>query len=269
MINLDVFRARLEPPYAAAPGIGLVVGTFAAVPYIHLQLESRRRHYPAVPILVHDDASSRRGELARLCEEYGAALTANATRQPPTLGDMTAFASGLDWAGRNGLELLVKVSRRWIFRTDWTASLADLARRSQYATIGSYTTAFDFGFRTECLAMAVSAWSHPLVAERILRPIRERRPIFVEGHLHQIARDLEAVQCEAAETWRASHPMPHERSGYALWEFMGTDRTARLESALWHDSHRPADYHELASSWGLPYALADFADPNQGEGNGA
>jgi cephalosporin hydroxylase len=55
------------PPVA----IGLMVGTFAAVPYIHLQLEARRRLYPHVPLLVHDDGSTKRDDLQRLCAEYG------------------------------------------------------------------------------------------------------------------------------------------------------------------------------------------------------
>ena len=45
------------------PRVEATVGTFAAVPYIHLQLEARRRLYPHVPLLVHDDGSPVRAEV--------------------------------------------------------------------------------------------------------------------------------------------------------------------------------------------------------------
>ena len=258
---------RLPRLYARQPTVGLVIGTYAAVPYIHLQLEARKRCYPHVPVLVHDDGSGRREDLRGLCAAYGADFETNATRQPPCLGDLTVFAGGLAWARKRRLDLLLKISRRWVFRTDWTPSLVDLAQASQYATLGSYTTTFNFGFRSECLALSVAAWSQPLILEELLRPIRQGQEVFVEGYLHGLARRLEDVQCEAAEHWRLTHLMPPDKAGYALWRFMGTDRCTRLASFLWHDSHSPVDYRDLAVEWGLPYDHPDFVDPNQGEGD--
>ena len=51
--------------------IGVVIGTFAAVPYIHLHLEAWRRLFPHIRLLVHDDASPEQERLRRLCAEYG------------------------------------------------------------------------------------------------------------------------------------------------------------------------------------------------------
>lgn len=267
MENTEVLT-RLPRLYQSRPTVGLVIGTYAAVPYVHLQLEARRRHYPDVPTLVHDDCSKRVCELERLCDAYGVDFQTNVVRQPPTLGDLTAFADGLAWASKRRLDLLLKVSRRWVFRADWTTSLLDLAQESQYATLGSYTTAFNFGFRSECLAMSVLAWCKPSIFAALMQPIWHSKGEFVEVFLHQIARRLEGMQCEDAERWRRAHPMSHDKNGYALWRFMGTSRAERSPVALWHDSHSPADYHQLAAEWGLPYDHNDFADPNQGEGNG-
>ena len=49
--------------FSEPPKVAVVVGTFAAVPYVHLHLEARRRFYPEVPLLVHDDGSPKSAEL--------------------------------------------------------------------------------------------------------------------------------------------------------------------------------------------------------------
>jgi len=65
-------RDESDRLYSQYPEPGLVVGTFAAVPFVHLQLEAHRRLYPHVPILVHDDASPCGAQLRRLCTDCGA-----------------------------------------------------------------------------------------------------------------------------------------------------------------------------------------------------
>lgn len=258
---------RAGPLYSAKPRLGLVVGTFAALPYIHLQLEARRRFYPAIPILVHDDCSARQKQLVKLCKKYGADFESNAERMPPFVGDLTAIAGGLLWAEEKGLDILLKVSRRWVFQADWAGDLRRLAVASRYATFSSYTTSYDFGFRTECFGMSVKAWANPPIFAELAEPIRNRRSVFVEGFVHNLARKIESYQSEPADAWQSDHPMPHARSGYALWDLMGTDRQSRSANYLWHDCDHPSDYHRVAHEWGLRYAESDFADPNQGEGN--
>jgi len=46
--------------------IGLVIGTFAALPYVHLQLESAKRLAPGVPVLVVDDGSKQGKEVPQV-----------------------------------------------------------------------------------------------------------------------------------------------------------------------------------------------------------
>lgn len=262
-----VIRTPAPDQFGAPPRTGIVVGTYAAVPYVHLQLEARRRFYPHVPLLVHDDGSHRTADLGALCDRYGCDFEYNARRQPPCVGDLTAFVGGLLWAASRGLDVLLKVSRRWVFMTDWERSLKALAVRSQYATFGSYTTTFNFGFRTECLAMAVNAWSGEFMADA-KRVINRGQSVFVEGYIHEFARRHERQNCETAEVWREAHPMPDDRNGYALWTLLGTDRCERSPHFLWHDSCGPEHYLAVSREWGLQYTLEDFADPNQGGGLG-
>ena len=260
---------RPDRIFARPPRVGLVVGTFASVPYVHLHLESRRRHYPEVPLLVHDDASPRREELRRLCGEYGCDFESNASRRRPCVGDVSCFLGGLLWAGRGRLDLLVKMSRRFLPLADWAADLRGLASASQYPTYCNHTESFGFGFRTECVGMAVDAWlAHRIHEELALMALAGDSP-FVEGAIHVIARRLAGFRCEAARRWDERRgARPADRDGYAPWDFMGTDRCTRYPGYLWHDSAAPRDYHRLAASWGLGYAEADFLDPNQGAGNG-
>jgi len=260
---------RAEVLFSNPPSVGLVVGTFAAVPYIHLHLEARRRFYPDTPLLVHDDASPQGDDLARLCAEYGGEFESNESRQPPCIGDISVFLGGLLWGERNGLDLVVKMSRRFLPLEDWVSGLRELALDSQYATYCSHTETFQFGFRSECVGMAVREWqAHRIHHELAAIALAPGMP-FVEGVVHNLARRLALSRSERAVRWDEEHgPRPNDRDGFAPWPFMGIDRCRKYPQFLWHDSATPEDYHQLAVAWGLNYSRADFEDPNQGAGNG-
>jgi hypothetical protein len=282
MANRDFSIVRAETVYRVSqlidntsvlftrpPCIGLVVGTFASVPYIHLHLEARRRFYPELPLLVHDDASPKVNELKRLCDDYGCEFETNDIRQPPFIGDLSCFIGGLLWGRQRGIDLLVKMSRRFVPVENWIPGLQALAMASQYPTYCSHTVTFGFGFRSECVGIAVREWialrmHHALVSTAIA----DGTP-FVEGFIHNLARRLADLRCSRARDWdeRQGH-RPGDRDGYAPWDFMGTDRCTKYPSHLWHDSAAPGDYARCAQQWGLPYVEQDFVDPNQGFGNG-
>ncbi len=257
--------AIFTPPLA----IGLVVGTFAAVPYIPLHLEARRRFYPHIPLLVHDDASPKRDELRRLCAEYGCEFESNDSRRAVFIGDVSCVLGGLLWAQRIRLDLLVKMSRRFLPLRDWTSELQELALASQYPTYSNATESYGFGFRSECVGMAVNEWIGDRAHEQLAMIALAPGSPFVEAVLHNMARRLAEFRCERALRWDEQRgPRPDDRNGYAPWDFMGTDRCERYPQFLWHDSATPEDYCHRAREWGLPYDLADFLDPNQGFGSG-
>jgi hypothetical protein len=268
--ELQVSRVirRAESLFAFPPAVGLVVGTYGSVPYVHLQLEARRRFYPDVSLLVHDDGSSKGDELRRLCEEYGCEFETNESRRLTNIGDISCFLGGLLWAQWRHLDLLVKVSRRFLPVVNWVPELQELAMASQYATYSNFTESFNFGFRSECVGMAVNEWIDHRVHEQLAAIALGPREPFVEAVLHNIARRLAATRCEQAVQWdKARGLRPSDRDGYAPWEFMGTDRCRRYPQFLWHDSASPEDYHRLACEWGLAYSMEDFLDPNQGFGS--
>lgn len=256
--------------YDRPPSVGMVVGTYAAVPYIHLQLEARRRLCPNVPMLVHDDGSHAGDRLKALCDRYGADFEMNSQRLPHHLGDISAFVGGLKWARERQIDLLLKVSRRWIFMVDWTEDLRGLAMESQHATFSNYTQSYAFGFRTECVGLATAVWATPGFLRDAVEKINSGRHVFVENYIHVWAIKFQEQSCGQALRWSQEHPVPDERRGYAPWPLMGTDRIDRNPSGkyLWHDSHSPHRYAAQAAAWGLPYRVNDFADPNQGGGLG-
>lgn len=255
--------------YDVAPTAGLVIGTFAAIPYIHLHLECRRRYFPGLPVLVSDDGSPFRDQLSALCTEYGAEFRSNSVRHRRTVGDMSAYVHGLDWAASRGITLLVKMSRRFIPMFDWVPALQDLALRSQMPTFSQVCDHFRFGFRTECIGFHTQSWRDSGACSRMQSHVDLDKPVFVEGFVHQLARDVaQRFACDIAREYIQISNRPKDRDGYGVWEIMPDRRTTRRPDLLWHDSCGPVDYWQAAVRFGLSYTLRDFQDLNQGCGRG-
>ena len=246
-----------------APSIGLVIGCFAALPYIHVGLESRKRLYPDVPLLVSDDLSPNAGALEELCKSYGADFITSSIRQNPCVGDMAAYVNGLKWAKEKNLDILVKMSRRFIPKVNWVPELQSLAMESQYPTYSQQCIHYNFGFRTECFGMHVNSWSGAAL-DNIRREVEANNSVFVEKFMHDCARSLAESACEACQTYQRSNSKPEHINGYATWNFMPPSRIKTSTNYLWHDSHSRFDYYKLSQEYGLPYTEEDFADPNRG-----
>ena len=251
--------------FPETPKIGLVVGTFAALPYVHLHLETCRLFHPSLPVLIHDDCSPHNRELEQLCARYRVDFVSTTSRFPSCKGDLSAIASGLNWARERSLPLLVKMSRRFLPLKPWAGELGRLAVASQYATYSSWTTSFNFGFRTECLGFAVDVWFGLGLFEEIVSTILQSETPFVEGFIHRLARRAAIYNCQTARSFDLEvGARPRERDGYAVWPFIGTDRCAPTDNFLWHDWAAPSAYAARAKALGLPYCEADFLDPNAG-----
>jgi hypothetical protein len=264
-LNWAESTQRTERLFPAKPKIGLIVGTFAAVPFVHLHLETRRRLYPEIPMLLHDDCSPATRELENLCAEYGVEFASTVARFQPCKGDLSAIATGLVWARARPLDIVVKMSRRFLPLKPWVADLSALAMASHYATYSSWTSSFDFGFRTECVGFAVEEWCALGLIDEIADTICKPEQPFVEGFIHGLARHCAMRNTRAAKAFDTMvGPRPANRDGYAVWPFMGTDRCARSDNFLWHDWATSEDYSAQARRLGLPYSVDDFRDPNAG-----
>ena len=252
-----------------SPSVGLVVATFAAVPYVHLHLESWRRYYPHIPLLVNDDGSPQRDRLRELCAEYGACFDSNDSRRRRTVGDMSAYVRGLEWIDARQIDILVKMSRRFLPCYNWVPKLQTLAWRSQMPTYSQCCRHFNFGFRTECIGFHGPTWRVSGGYDRMRELVERNEPTFVEGFVHQLAREAAAKHaCGSAHEYLRQNPRKPEEDGYAVWDIMPDRRTTRIDRLLWHDCDGPFDYWRLATILGLTYSLQDFEDVNQGFGLG-
>jgi hypothetical protein len=239
------------------PPVGLIIGTYAAVPYVHLQLEMWRRYCDGVPVLVHDDCSPKSAELAELCAAYGAGFHATPLRMGHITGDLRVLLHGLEWASASRVELLVKFSRRFVPLVNWQPDLCALAMETQYATYSAQCRHYRYGFRTECMAMHVPSW----MTNGGLGLLKShKRGCLPESAVHGAARHVHRSNCEWNRRYERLHPREARSDGYGTWELPGDNRREPRREFLWHNSSRPRDYFRKAVHYGITcYLEADFA----------
>lgn len=255
--------------------LGLVIGTYGAVPYIHLQLESRRRFNPEMACLVIDDGSPDAAELSELCRRYDAEFQGRKQRMGHVPGDMQAFIDGHRWARDRSVGLLVKFSRRWIPISPWVENAIALWRESEAPTLNNRCEANGFGFRSECVAMDVSRWDdlsvEAPIRERIAQAISivehgtfawQQQLFLVEAIIHEASMFASRRGSDQWNKYLTKHP-PHPGTGhYAAWSWMGTSRASRVPGVLWHEACRTADYLAQLEMWGInDYTLSDLINP--------
>lgn len=258
LLDLDRKSKRSSGPLR----VGIVVGTFAAVPYVHLQLESWRRNYPGIPLLVHDDASHRQHELISLCLKYGADFQTNRLRRCDQrhlghdAGDLSVFLGGLSWAASRGLDLVVKVSRRFVPLVNWVDELQKLGVSSRATTFGSYYLDRSDSLRTDCIGLRVHDWvkvRYPrLLFSKIIDCLTKNdHGLFVEHVIFKIAPGIK-------------YSGQHRDDCFARWPFVtSTLKGDERPTYLWHEIHRGGDYYRISNSWGLRYSLSFFeGNPN-------
>lgn len=240
--KFSVPRIVKHEPWADNPKFGLVISTYGSLPYVHLALAVREKHYPDVPCLVVDDCSDEREGLHELAASYGAAFHTNSTRMNHTRGDTMAFATGLRWAHQNGLDVLVKMSRRFVPKTDWRPSLLEIIQKTMHATYAGILDA-TWGLRTECMALHVARWVDK--ADSMEGTVNNSAWLWVEKLLHDYALTILPWGCG-------------DQDGAATWDFPGMGKWASSDTHLWHDTADKKEYWHLAQSLGLQYRVEDF-----------
>ena len=246
--------------FPSGPRVGLVISTYSALPYVELALAVRQRLYPDLPTLVHDDASKRTTELESLCARYGVEVETTSSRLGHPMGDLCGIVGGLRWAEERGIELLVKMSRRFIPLTNWVTGLTELARASQYPTYSNVCRHFGMPIRSECTAMAVKEWRSEDIEGEITRLMLRASGRFIpEKFVSDLAWKLDARKCRTARAWVEGR----FDYGFALWDFVASSRVEKCRSHLWYSANGPQDYAGLARNLGLPLSIEAFStDPN-------
>jgi hypothetical protein len=174
-------------------------------------------------------------------------------------GDLQVLSHGLEWASRNGIELLVKFSRRFLPLVNWQADLGALALESQYATYSGLCRHYRFGFRTECVALHVPSWLQSGGAA-LLRAPNGAQSYLVEAVVHRAAVKVHQGNCQENRRYEMLHPKERQIAGYGAWDLLGDNRRQRRREVLWHNSSRPREYYRTALGYGLTcYDENDFA----------
>jgi hypothetical protein len=262
--RLPLGRRKIPDPrpdiFPTTPKVGLVISTFGAPQYVELALAVRQRLYPDTPTLVHDDASHRSADLSSLCSRYGVDFETTSSRLGHPMGDLCGIVGGLRWAEERGIDLLVKMSRRFIPLTNWVTGLTDLASTTQYPTYSNVCRHFGLPIRSECLAMAVGEWRSPEIEGEITRLMLHTSGRFMpEDFIANLAWKLDARKCTTGRKWTEGK----FDYGFALWDLVCPSRVEKCRSHLWYSANGPEDYAGLARNLGLPIGIESFAaDPN-------
>lgn len=253
-IDCSVVNSLIYPPDRPIK-IGVVITTYASTSYVHLGLACLSKNCPNLPVLVHDDCSSVAPNLAKITNALGYDFESNNIRLGHTLGDLSGFLGGLLWAQKNNIDLLVKLSRRFIPIYNWTTELEKLARSTQFTTFSNVCMNLNWGFRSECVAMHVPSWSK-IALEDIRNEVLTAKDVFVEGFIHGLSRKV-ANTCVNKE-FLDKNKKADWCSGHVDWPIMGRNRIKKVPGLLWHYSCEPQEYYELSKTMRLPYTINDF-----------
>jgi hypothetical protein len=262
-------------PVPANASVGIVLATHGSLPYLRLHLECLKKHEPNVRVLIHDDSSEQEAELRALAKDYGAFFVSTPYRLAPTVGDLSAFVEGLRWGEREGLDVVVKCSRRFVIDKPWSVGLVELMHNTGYATATAPCAHFSFGFRSELTAFHVKSWIDAgamdqmagAVAANVLysslpEAYYHERAREVHRFIHPIASciaDTSNPQCDYLLRSEQFYARSTQYDGYAIWwNVLGLSRMNIVPNVYWHDIHTPNDMAELAMRYGLPYTPIDF-----------
>lgn len=207
--------------------VGVVIGTKGSPAFVALQLEAVGRLCPGTSVLVHDDCSDDR-DLWRVVDDYEAELSSTPHCLGHTRGDVSAYIQGLRWADVNGMDYLVKISRRFVPVAPWMAWFKEMA---VMPTVGASDAVFGWNLRTEFIGLNVERWQSRLSA------LMNFDGGLVEQFMAQQALRL---------------------GGVAPFPFLGESRARDNGNFLWYNFASAERYAEQARLWGLPYTEADF-----------
>ncbi len=96
------------------PNLALVVGSYALVDFIRLNVLQCQTLWPFSPLLISDDHSFRSEEIERMADELGVHYICSERRRTHTSGDWQAFVNGSVFGKEQEVDWVVKISQRFI-----------------------------------------------------------------------------------------------------------------------------------------------------------
>ena len=247
------------------PTVGLVITAAGALPYVHLQLESRRRYYPRVPCLIHVDGGDQGMRIRALCEKYDVAFCSSERGLGKDRGELAGLIAGFDWARERRIDLLVKLSHPWLVLKDWTLELNQRALKFDRATYPVLCDEDDPDFPSRCAAYHVPTWFDDGAVEELRRyaTIPSIGPEDEESRTSRLLRDLSRKAegkvlglMQGSDESVAGHPRSR---GDGDGRPTGPSIHPPAAGVLWNGSAQPDAFWGVSQAWGLTeYEYKDF-----------
>jgi hypothetical protein len=206
--------------------------------------------------------------MAAICAQHtGVEFETNSSRLQHEMGDLSAVVAGLRWARERKLELLTKMSRRFIPLTAWAPSLISLAQESQYGTFSNDVLPHPLPMRSECFAMCVSQWCEEDVLGSLTKTmLTNLNSVAIEVTLYHQAMAVHAKRTVIAREWDRKYVPAVPRIPFAYWEFLKRSRQERSPFYLWHTFAEPVEYANVGKQLGLNYMPEAFAGFSSAQG---
>jgi hypothetical protein len=223
------------------PRFGIVIGHYNQPDALRLNVTAIRHFCGMCPILVSDDCSdgfgatpepwTPFGRVLEIQEQFpGVSVWPNVDRIGHSGGDMAATWKGIVWGGNLGLDVVFKLSQRFIFRrTDWAREAAALLMNSDATTLGRGCSTHGWFLRTEAFGMKISDWFRG----DILSHLTPRRT---------------GTACEVV----VADDILDRLGGRMLeWEWLSPGRGIPSEWYLFREANSSEEYRQLADQLGV------------------
>ena len=169
--------------------IGIVIGHYNRPSAVALNIAAIRYHCgPDIPIVVSDDCSdgfaptstptTRYGAVQQICAQAtNVYLWPNPMRIGHAGGDIATFWKGILWGSMTGLDVVFKLSQRFILDTPlWAQKWGEQLMASDLPVLGRGCEYHKWQIRTEAVGLKISAWRHPEIMAH-LTPRQVKWPV--------------------------------------------------------------------------------------------
>jgi hypothetical protein len=214
---------------------GTVIGSYNMSNAVLLQVTAIRHHCSNMPILISDDCSdpSEFNKIIQIVKvNENVSIWPNPTRIGHAGGDMAAFWKGIIWGDHDNLEVVFKLSQRFIIDVpEWDQRGAEELYRSGLSTLGRSCAFHKFNLRTEAVGMRIDRWHKPEILDH-LSPKKLNGLMAEDVLFDDVKHRLDGRICR--------------------WDVMSRARPWASPHVIFREANSPQDYRRLAAKFGLP-----------------
>lgn len=224
-ISLDV---NLTPKYMDDFSIGVVIYSKGNVLNVDSLLQSLINENKIKNILIYSDGQNNLDQIQKLQNKYNkneikieVYSTENSLWEKEgigSIGEQNCFLIGLEWAKKNNLDILVKISETLNISFNWINDFKKLVKNSDGITFGFYDEKNKVPLKTNILAMNVNAWSNSYVIDMLSWFVQNEFTIFSDHLIDKLAKVLDYQNfSKKYENWKQIHKTGYIHSGYVHW----------------------------------------------------